>query len=380
MSEVTAGTVDEILAGFQVPENQIVAIKEKLGVIEVGDLRHLTKDLLREVDFLPVPAVKLVEKIQGLKLGKQSRSVLEQILPAVPDYESCLDKLKSGGVLNVTQEGVLSTLRVYLLDRWGIFDVPDRLIAAMEKYSQDLKQPVGELYFEVQKQLTQRAAGNIFNAIPGVKGQYVTEKKKTDLLNRVSEIFYPKLHGFHTSLKAWRSDWSSNIDPAAIFLFSSKTNSDVVFSMVPPPDTYLLRTEAEQVIDAANETLSGTGLQTAAALAWDAQRITNVLKNTGLPALVGAADYDQMILTLGMGVPSSHKLLETALSQFVLSVMKLKEQPPGTEDEVQYIIAMLQKSSGIVWENLYDVGSAKGKTAKKTVAVVADEPKVVKSA
>ena len=58
--------------------------------------------------------------------------------------------------------------------------------------------------------------------------------------------------------------------------------------IMQPPDTGVLRDHASAVADAVNKVFAGTGVQIAAALAYDANRIKETLSNPRLPTLIGA--------------------------------------------------------------------------------------------
>lgn len=137
MTELIADkTLDEILAEAGVNDAQALAIRDQLGVTEATDLKHVTPELLKGIGFLPVPAIKLVDQFQ--RYMPKASSVVA-VLPDVPDDETCLESLKTGGVLKISPEAVVSAVRVYLLNRWGIFDIPDKLVLAMESHAQHLK-------------------------------------------------------------------------------------------------------------------------------------------------------------------------------------------------------------------------------------------------
>ena len=116
--------------------------------------------------------------------------------------------------------------------------------------------------------------------------------------------------------------------------------------MMQPPDTGILRDNADAVADAVNRVFAGTGVQIAAALAYDASKIKGTLENLRLPALTGAANRDQMLKQLGVAVSATYPRLETNLTRFVLAVMRAKDQPSGNE-ELQYFGALFMLGSQI---------------------------------
>ena len=134
--------------------------------------------------------------------------------------------------------------------------------------------------------------------------------------------------------------------------------------MMAPPDTGVLRDYADSVADAINRVFAGTGVQIAAALAFEATRIRDILMRPGLPAMIGATNRDQMLKMLGVDVPATYTRLETNLTRYVLAVMQVKDQPAGNE-ELRYFGTLYMLGSQIPWGELNpgnSVGSGHGVT------------------
>ena len=144
---------------------------------------------------------------------------------------------------------------------------------------------------------------------------------------------------------------------AALMSMSGGAAGALPPGLMQPPDTGVLRDTAEALADAVNKVFAGTGVQIAAAMAFDATKIKETLENTRLPALIGAANRDQMLRQLGVAVSATYPRMELNLTRFVLSVMRLKDQPAGNE-ELQYLGALFMLGSQIPWDQLGGGSSA----------------------
>ena len=95
-------------------------------------------------------------------------------LPTVPTDDNWLNALKIGGVLKFNRETVIGTVSAALAERAGLYDLPKKIVDAMESHSASLEEPVPAEFFAVQKSLTERSYAEIFAAIPGATGRYAT--------------------------------------------------------------------------------------------------------------------------------------------------------------------------------------------------------------
>ena len=265
--------------------------------------------------------------------------------------------MRTGGVLKVDQSTVISAIRAALAHRAGLYGIPDGLVALMEKFSDENEEQVDAEYFKLRKQLTRRSYAEIFEAIDGLDGSYVTEARKKQLFQRIDQYLWPAINDFYGQLKSWQEAWMQGAANPAMMMGAIMAASGGMNVMPPgmmqPPDTGVLRDHADAVADAVNKVFAGTGVQIAAALAYDATRIKETLENTRLPALTGAANRDQMLRQLGVAVSATYPRLETNLTRFVLAVMRVKDQPAGNE-ELQYFSALFMLGSQIPWDQLGD--------------------------
>lgn len=266
------------------------------------------------------------------------------ILPTVPDDESWLKALRTGGVLKVEQSTVISAVRAALAQKAGLYQVPDLLVKAMEAYTDETEEQAGPEFFKLRKMLTQSQYGDLFAAIDGMDGNFVTKARRAELLDRIDQL-WPTVISFNEQLKNWQQAWTSGgANPMLMMAMAMGKGGTMPPGLMSPPDTAGLRDAAETVNDQINRIFRGTGVQITAALAWDANRIKEVLNQDNLHATVGAPNREQMLKKLGINVSANYPRLETNLTQFILGIMKASDQPAG-EEELRY------------WSALYVLGT-----------------------
>lgn len=277
------------------------------------------------------------------------------ILPSVPDDTSFLEMLKVGGVLKIQPVDVIAAMRAAIASSIGLYDLPDQILARMEQFAQQQEEPVGTSFYELQKLITTRAYGDVLSAM-GVSGNFMSERRKKETLQRLNDGLWPALREFHEQLVAWSDAWQKGANnPGAalmVFALASSGNRGVLPpGMLQPPETAGLRDEAEAVINRINKVFAGTGIPVARALAYDAVRIRTILEDPSLPAAVGAANKDQMLKTLGINVGADFVRLERNLVRYALAVMELPKVTTGTE-EYSYLGALLTLGLAIPWDKL----------------------------
>jgi len=301
-------------------------------------------------------AIKTLRAVAAVTPAAVSMFNSSDILPGVPTDESWLSALRAGGVLKVEQSTVISAIRAALAHRVGLYDVPDMLARKIESFADENAEAVPPEFFKIRRQLTRRSYAEIFEAIEGLDGTFVTESRKKVLFGRIDSNLWPAIVSYYGQLKAWVEAWQQGAaNPAmlmnAIAMMAGGGASAMPPGMMQPPDTGALRDAGDAMNDEINKVFAGTGVQIASALAYDATKIKETLENPKLPALIGAANRDQMLRQLGVEVSATYPRMETNLVKFVLSVMKVKDLPAGNE-ELQYFGALYMLGSQIPWDQL----------------------------
>jgi hypothetical protein len=224
----------------------------------------------------------------------------------------------------------------------------------MERFADDLDEPVDLMYFELREQLTRHNYAEIFQAIPGLSGTYVTEKRRTQLLDRIYQHLWSALDSFYNQLRGWQESWLQGAaNPALLLapLLAGGSGMALPPGIMQPPDTGVLRDHAEAVNEAINKVFAGVGRHIAAALAYDAMKIRETLLDPRLPGLIGAANREQMLKQLGVAVNATYPRLEQNLTRFVLATMQVGDQPAG-DVELRYFSTLLMLGQQIDFDQL----------------------------
>lgn len=366
------------------PEDVTEALKSLVGdpgdeaVGLLQDEKFTSFDEIKAKVGTDVPAAKLKKAVAGLRKVVKAEAPaapigsvpLFDVLPSVPSDESWLAGLKTGGVLKPSKETVIGTVSAALADRVGLYDLPGKIVEAMEGHADSLDEPVPLEFFTVQRSLTERSYAELFAAIPGATGKYATQKRKNELLRKLEENLWGSLVSFQGQLKGVFDSWQqSSSSPAVVMgaITALVSGGGVSPGMMQFPPTDSLRDAAEGVITSINRIFSGVGGMVAMALAYDAQQIRLALENPTLPAHIGAANRDQMLRQLGVAVSSDYPRLELNLKKYTLGVIELPNVTAG-QTEINYVTALYQLGCQIPWDKLTTRGldtTAGGKRGKE---------------
>lgn len=324
-------------------------------------------DLIRE-RFPGVATAKLKRAVTGLRAQAEVATqpgvmaTALNALPEVPGDDAWLKSLQTGGVLLVGKPTVIAAARAGLGNRLGLFELPGVLLKLMESTAESLDQPVGPEFFKLRNLLTRKRYGEIFAALEGQEGldaKFVTQTRKDKFLSRVDQELWPALIEFQAQVKNWVEGWQSQVANPAMFMtmLAGAMNgggAGMPPGLVGPPPADALRDGAQGVINKINRVFAGLGTPIAAALAYEAMKIREVLENPSLPLLVGAQNRDDMLKKCKVAVTADYVRLEKGITQYILGVMDLPDVPVG--QETAFIGAMFQLGSQIPWGNL--TGSA----------------------
>lgn len=342
----------------------------------VGEANEEAIELLRSEADTPFDMIR--ERFPGVAIAKLRKAVATHlrapaaaaasqptmlatpfnILPEVPNDDSWLKMLQTGGVLKVGKQTVIAAVRSGLASRTNLFQLPDTLVRLMESNAESLDEPVGEEFFELRKLLTRRRYSDIFQALEGengVDGRFITQARKDRFVDRLDGELWPALLDFQALIKGWVEGWQTQMANPAMMMTAiasavSGGGAGMPPGMMAPPPTDGLRDGAASVIDRINRVFAGVGAPIAAAMAYEAMKIREVLENPSLPALVGAQNREQMLKKCGAAVTADYVRLERGLTQYVLAVMDLPEVSGG--QELAYISALYQLGIQIPWGNL----------------------------
>ena len=362
-----ARAVIEHLQSLDVPVATAERIVEDLGATSIEDLKHLTAADLSGVGLKAIPSRKLLAALapETPTTAPSFPEASLDLLPNVPEEDSWLEELRTGGVLKVQQSTVISAIRAALAHRAGLYTVPGKLVALMEKFAEEMDEPVDPIFFKLRRQLTRQSYGNLFDAIGGLDGTYVTQARKQSLLRRINQHLWPAISSFNRQLTVWQETWAQgSMSPAALASLVLGRDAGVMpaGASMTPPSTGVLHDHAGAVNDAINLVFKGTGAQIASALAYEATGIRRTFADSRLCALTGSANREQMILKLGVRVSAADPRLEKDLIRFVLGIIQSKDQPAG-DQELRFFNSLYMLGAQISWDQL---GGAKNSAGAVT--------------
>ncbi len=328
------------------------------GVQEEKDMSSLSSDELKTITGAGlVTCKKLVAefapKVEAPSVASFTGTELS-FLPLVPSDESWVEGLKVGGVLKVNRDSVVSANKAALAQKVGLYSLTEKIAKKMEEFADENAEPVPMEFYTIRKQLTRRSYADIFAAIDGLDGSFVTQVRKTDFFDKIEKYFWPELASFFLSLKGWIEAWQQGANNPALLMQTMMSISSGVkvpnMMLNTQPDGGIIRDGADALNDSINKVFSGTGVQIAAALAYDANQIKNLLEKENLPSMIGAANKDQMLKMLGVNVPATYPRLEMSLTRFVLGVLNIKNVT--AEEELQYFSQLYMLGVSIPWDKV----------------------------
>ncbi|MBI2571491.1 MAG: hypothetical protein HYV63_31160 [Candidatus Schekmanbacteria bacterium] len=275
------------------------------------------------------------------------------VLPSVPDDESFLAALKVGGELKIGTTEVIAAMKAALANRVGLYDLPQRLRAAMESFALANDEPCAPSFYEIERLVARRSYAEVLGAL-GLEGTFVTVARMNQLLGRLERDLWRVLHQFQVRLVEWQKSWAAGASGPGMMvaaLAALAGGGQLPAGMLQPPETASLKDAAEGVINAINKVFAGPGIPVARALAHDAGRIKQLLEDERLPRLIGASNREQMLRMLEADVTADYVRLERNVVRFALAIMELPKVTSG-QSELAYLTALLQLGIAIPWEKL----------------------------
>lgn len=379
---VVVSEVHAKLAEYDADEATIEKVVNELGVDTIDDLAILEVADLTGAGMKLVKARKLLAELKNA--GKSTaaptvaavetraiQSQFEALLPSIPNDESWLNALKTGGILKVDDSSYIAAIRAALADRAGLYNVPDALSKAMEKYADETEEQVDPTFYALRKSLTRRAYGEIFAAIDGLDGTFITEARRKEFLNRIRDTLWPAIAESYRTLDGWYQTWRASFsDPSMLIAAISgglNGGGAAGMGMITPPDTAQLHDAGDTLVDSINRMFRGTGVQVSAAMAYDAKTIRNTLEDPRLPSMVGVKNREMMLKKIGANVSSNYVRLEQNLVKYVLAFAK--HDTVTSDVEVNYFVALWQLGTQINWAELGVGGNAgmTGLTGKRVL-------------
>ena len=338
--------IREKLKEVGVSDESVVEAVLGLGVENLADFAELSRSDLIAVGLNAVQANKLIKSGGEPSYAVAVNVGVDSVLPNIPDDNSWLEALKIGGVLKPDQSTVIAAIRATLAEKAGLFAIPTKLLTEMERFADENDEPVDPIFFKVREQLVRRTYADIFEALPGLDGSFITEARKQKLFGRMRTALWPTVIASHTQLKNWQDTWMQGAaNPAVVMM--AMAGGTMSAGLIAPPDTGVLRDCGEDIRKAVNAAFKGTGSQVASALAYDASQIHKILENPNLPQLLGTQTREQMLKILGISVTANYVRQEQNIVKYVLSFLQAQEI--SAEGETAYFSALAMLGNQIDW-------------------------------
>lgn len=355
--DVVVNPVNEKLIGFGLSDAQVSKVID-LGVESVEDLNNITENDLVTIGIPVIKARKIISALVPVKevvaSSGPATANFDTVLPTIPDDTSWLSSLRVGGILKIEASTVIAAVRAGLADKFGFYDVPKKLLVAMEHHIDVTEEQVGEEFYKIRRLLTKKSYGDLFEAIDGLDSSFITETRKRQLLDRLDSDFWPALFQFNEVLNNWQDSYMQGVSNPALLvnaMMAASTGSPMPHGVIQTPDCSIIRDAALSVNDAVNKAFRGTGKQIASALAYEANNIKQLLENSRIPTLCGVPSRDLLLKKIGVSVPAIYPRMESNLSRYVLSVFSADKVPAGN-DEIQYFGSLFMLSRDIPWSEL----------------------------
>lgn len=344
---------DETVVNKIIDELGVESIEE-LASLEVSDLtgagmklakaRKMVSDLKTPVPDTKAPAPTTVVQTQAFQ------SQFESLLPSIPSDESWLNALKTGGILKVDQSSYIAAIRAALADRAGLYKIPEVLSKAMEAYADETEEQVDPTFYALRKSLTRRTYGDIFAAIDGLDGNFITDSRRKEFLSRIRDTLWPAIADSYHALDAWYNTWRASFSDPGMMLSVLAGGIGSGMGMITPPDTAAVHDAGDTLVNAINRVFRGTGVQVAGALAYDANTIRQTMEDPRLPSMIGAKNREMMLKKIGTNVSSNYVRLEQNLVKYVLGFTS--HDSVTSDVETNYFVGLWQLGAQINWAEL----------------------------
>lgn len=283
----------------------------------------------------------------------------ENLLPTIPADDDFLSSLKIGGKLLTDPTNVISAIKSAILTnpRLGLDDLAEKIINQMEEHANEQGLPCDDAYYELQNFVSEKKYGEVLSALK-IKGgtHFVTEAKKRELLSKINRLFWPALYNFFKAVQAWNESYKTAFNNPMAFqqmMMVGIGGMQNLQASIQTPDTQPIRDSAEALATVCNQVFAVHGVAVARALAHEATRLNNLLKDPRLPPAIGATSRDDMLKKLKVNVTADLVRLERNLARFTLAAFEFNKVNPGQE-EVSYIIGLTQVGAMIHWDTLFN--------------------------
>lgn len=340
-----------------------------MGFESVDDLKIAKEEDLVRAGMKLIKARKMLIELQASAAPKADPVAMVAAPPTsylvdVPSEEAWLLGLKTGGVLKVTPDSVIAAIRAAIADVVNAKAMMKSLCELIEDHYASDGMAVSDTYWEIKKIASQRAHRDIFDLINGASS--VTDAQRSNTVKKVRSILFPALVEGQQILSRWQDMYDKNMmSPSNIIQMVSNVAHSTpgrVAAGVQVPDMGVLRDAGDQIRDAANKALSGTGAAAASTIAVDYRQIQKVLSMPNLPTECGCTSREQLFNKLGIKVPGGLVRTESNLVQYALSFFD--SDKVAAVNEAAFWSELWQLGTHIDWSQLCDTYTADADSIK----------------
>lgn len=253
---------------------------------------------------------------------------MASLMKPLPDDTAFLSMLVTGGRLNgsVTPADAAVAVRVALASGVGLYDVPDRLVEAIEAHSEALETPADASVYDVITSITEREYAPILRAL-GAPQRAISASERKKFLARAAATLFPGLRRFHAALAGWYEQYKVERSDPGMLIQAFTGGLSGLMPMVAT-DTSTLRSAAADLITMVNKLFSGlTAIPSARAMATDAVRILGQLNDPRYISAAGFTSRDEMLRKLGVNVTDHFARVERAVATYAINAMDIGNVP-----------------------------------------------------
>lgn len=273
------------------------------------------------------------------------------IFPAVPVGDDWLKALKTSGELKkATTTDVIAGIRLSIAQRVGLYELPARLVALMDRFMKEQDEPAGAEYVKLRRELLRKRYADVLQALD-YPSDMVTEAEKRELLERIDTYLWPALRSFSTLLGQWMDEWQKTMPNMLLSNMLMSQGAGLPSAMIQPPDTSALHDSVEALNNQLNKVFAHLGIYTARAMAAEAHRTLELLDTPGLMTAVGVTTKDMLLKAAGLDVQADLVRMENSVVKFAVGVLSLRDVASG-QAEWQYLMALFSLASQIPWDRV----------------------------
>lgn len=278
-----------------------------------------------------------------------------QLLVA-PGDDKLFEALVIGGKPEFEPINISAVVRAAVASQHGLFGLPKKLQEVIRTQARATHKPSPAVLIQIRQEMAKRSdqAAMFGDLLPGFTGTYVTAEDKAETIRQLHNV-WPSLLAFQRRLRAFRDEaftammtggmaaqfggqalQMQGIDPSMLVGTSLETNSYV--------------DDSSGIIDSLNMVFSDMGLYASRSLAGEAHRLLEIISKPELISAVGAANYEEMLRKLEIGMTKDIIRAQSNLVTWVLNVVSLADRNPAELPGV--LLSLFNIGEQIPWDRL----------------------------